>query len=314
MTVCRIQKGRRVVTLISRDEYGNTLDALEVLGENAGRNGYSSGVELGDKELKTMWHAPRTREETPIVGMPGAMPGADVIEVRRWVMRLITMETENATWTEVERRLWRLTTPDRLRGSPGFFYVHYQERDGTAREIQVKRTGTPEPQNDTLPGTRGHESWSFEVTAYDPMWYGQPEEDVWEPSGSGSHVLRVRNPGDQDGHFRYLFPAANGAATWTVPDGLGVYPEGHTSAGGRIMHTLPRIDAGQVAEADSRPYRLPFRILGLPMSFGLMKQARFTNPLPADSGLVELPVSVDTAATNAAIRVQVLPAYDRPSS
>ena len=315
MTDCAIPQGRRIVRLIARDADGRTVDSLEVSGPNAGTEGQQSGVEMGDGELKEMWHARRKREETALVGIPGATPGADQIEVRRWTMRLVTKQTDTQKWEEVERRLWRLTTPDRIGGRTGFFVVQYVERNGEGREITVKRTGTPEPESRTYAGQRGHESWTFEVTAYDPWWYGEPEVARWEPgAGVSSTVLEMRNPGDQLGHLRFTFPAANGPAVWTVPDGVGTYPQGHEKSGQQIMHTLPEVPAGKHAEASQRPDRLPFRIHGLPMSFGMMKQARFTHPLEPTLSTVELPLSVDTAATDAAVEVRLRPAFDRPNS
>lgn len=315
MSDCGIPEGRRIVRLIARDADGRTIDSLEVSGPNAGTEGLQSGVEMGDGELRDMWHARRAREETVLVGVPGATPGADQVEVRRWHMRLVTKQTDTRSWTEVERRLWRLTTPDRLAGRTGFFYVQYVERNGEGREIQVRRTGTPEPGSKTYAGTRGHESWTFEVTAYDPWWYGDPEEVRIEAgAGESQHVAEVRNRGDQLGFLRYTFPAANGAVTWTVPDGEGTYPVGHPRAGERITHTLPEIPAGMHAEASQRPDRLPFRIEGLPMSFGMMKQARFTHPLQPYGDLVELPIGCSSGATDAAVEVRLIPAFDRPHS
>lgn len=314
MTACALPAGRRQVWLIARDANGVDIDSLEVSGPNAGTNGSQSGVEMGDGELKEMWFARRKREETSLIGVPGATPGVDQVEVRRWSVRLITFTTDRQTWEEVERRLWRLTTPDRIGGRTGFFFIRYQERNGETREIQVKRTGTPEPLADTYAGTRGYESWTFEVTAYDPWWYGEPEVARWEPSGSGSTVLYTANRGDQLGFLRWTFPSAAAAATWTIPDGLGTYPAGHTKAGQRITHALPTVPAGATAEADQRPYRLPFRILGVPMSFGLMRQARFTNPISPSVDRVELPVSVQTTAGDAAVEVELTPAFERPHS
>lgn len=308
--------GERLAWLIARDEDGNEIDRMQVTGPDAGTNGMQSGVEMGDGELKEMWHARRAREEVSLVGVPGATPGTDQVEVRRWTMRLITKATDDTPWEDVERRLWRLTTPDRIGRHTGFFVIHYQERNGQGREITVKRTGTPKPESSAYAGQRGYEAWTFEVTAYDPWWYGEDQVDRWEATGSGDHTLRVRNPGDQLGFLRYIIPASSADVYWTVPDGEGTYPEGHTKAGQRIRHRLPLVKAGQIAEANQRPDRLPFRILGIPMSFGLMKQTRFTNPIEPGGELVELPVSLETNAPDAgqAIEVRLTPAYDRPHS
>lgn len=315
MSECAIPEGRRVVRLIAKDSNGRIIDSLEVSGPNAGTNGQQSGVEMGDGELKDMWHARRSREETVLVGIPGATPGPDQVEVRRWMMRLVTKQTDHHTWEEVERRLWRLTSPDRVGGRTGFFVIQYVERNGEGREITVKRTGTPEPESKTYAGQRGHESWTFEVTAYDPWWYGEAASARWvAPAGSSGVVLELANRGDQMGHLHFVFPAANGPATWTVPDGVGTYPDSHEKAGQIITHTLPQIPAGKHAEASQRPDKLPFRIIGLPMSFGMMKQARLTHPLEPSMHAYELPVSVETSATDAAVEIQLVPAFDRPHS
>ena len=309
-----VPAGRRRAWLIAYDTAGREVDSLEVTGPNAGTEGTQSGVEMGARELKAMWHARRSREETALIAVPGATAGPDQVEVRRWMMRLITKETATQSWDQVERRLWTLTTPDQIGGRTGFFAIRFQERNGQTREITVKRTGSPEPDSDTYPGQHGHEAWTFEVTAFDPWWYGQDETDRWEPGGSSSAILQIRNPGDQLGYLLWTFPQADGDATWTVPDGAGVYPPGHDLAGDRIRHELPTVEAGQIAEASQRPDRLPFRILGLPMSFGLMRQARFTHPIEPSLAPVDLPVTVDTTATDAAVEVRLRPAYDRPYS
>lgn len=308
------QTGRRRVWFIARDVHGQEIDAIEVTGPNAGTEGAQSGVVMGDGELKEMWHAARSFEDSEVVGMPGAIPGYGHVGVRKWMVKVTTKATDDRSWSQVERRLWRLTTPDQHSGRTGQFFIRFQERSGEAREIQVRRTGTPEPENKTYAGQRGWETWIFEVTAYDPWWYGDPSVDEFvNADGSGSAVLRVENHGDQPGYLIWTIPESVSAQTWTVPDGLGVYPAGHDQAGQRIMHTLPVVEAGDVAEADTRPYRLPFRVLGQPMSFGRMRQTRWTHPIPPDSGLVELPVMVD-GGVDAAIRVSLRPAFDRPHS
>ena len=50
------------------------------------------------------------------------------------------------------------------------------------------------------------------------------------------------------------------------------------------------------------------------MSFGMMKQARLTHPLEPSMHAYELPVSVETSATDAAVEIQLVPAFDRPHS
>lgn len=314
MNECVVKRPERICRLVARDENGREIDSIEVSGPNAGQKGTQSGVEMGDGELRDMWHAKRSREDTPLVGVPGAVPGVDQIEVRKWTMRLVTLTTDEMMWEDVERRLWRLTSPDAIGRHTGFFSVEFTERNGETRVITVKRTGTPDPESDTYPGERGYEAWTFEVTAYDPWWYGAEEEFVWQASTSSSVIGKIRNPGDQLGFLKFVFPAANGPATWTIPDGEGVYPAGHAQAGQRIRQPLPLIEAGQIAEANQRPDRLPFRILGVPMSFGLMKQARLTHPLEPGLHAVDLPISVQTTATDAAVRVSLRPAYDRPHS
>ncbi|MCD2263679.1 hypothetical protein K3888_13315 [Dietzia aurantiaca] len=318
MTCPPQQTGRRRVWLIARDVHGREVDSIEVTGPNAGTDGTQSGVEMGDGELKEMWHAARSFEDNEVVGMPGSVPGYGHVGVRRWTMKLTTKATDIRSWSQVERRLWTLTTPDQHSGRTGQFFIRFQERNGEAREIQIRRTGTPEPENKTYAGQRGWETWTFEVTAYDPWWYGDPSEDEWENTdGAGSAVLEVENHGDQPGYLIWTIPAAATAQTWTVPDGQGVYPVGHEKAGQRIMHTLPAVGAGDVGEADTRPYRLPFRILGQPMSFGRMRQTRWTHPIPPgngpDSGPVSLPVSV-VGGLDAGIKVSLRPAFDRPHS
>lgn len=316
MTVACTQTapGRRRVTLIARDVTGAEVDSLEVTGPNAGTEGRQSGAEMGDGELADMWHAPRTFEDNEVVGMPGGIPGYGHVGLRKWKMRIVTKATDSQTWEQVERRLWTLTSPDQHSGRTGMFTVRYQERSGEAREILVRRTGTPTPENKTYAGQRGHEVWTFDVTAYDPWWYGEPSEDEWtNTDGIGAAVLEVENHGDQPASVVWTIPASVADQTWTLPDGLGVYPDGHPQAGQRIMHTLPTVPAGDIGEADARPYRLPFRILGQPMSFGRMRQTRWTHPIPPGSGLVELPVSV-VGGLDAAIQVRLRPAFDRPHS
>ena len=306
--------GRRRVRFISRDVHGVELDSIEVTGPNAGTNGRQSGVEMGDGELAEMWHAQRTFEDNEVVGMPGGIPGYGHVGMRKWTMRLTTKATDGQTWEQVERRFWTLTSPDEHSGRTGMFWVEYQERSGETREIQIRRTGTPTPENKTYPGQRGWETWTFDVTAYDPWWYGEPSEDEFtNTDGSGQAVLEVENHGDQPGHLVWTIPAAAADQTWTIPDGLGLYPAGHDNAGQRIMHTLPKVAAGDIAEADARPYRLPFRVLGQPMSFGRMRQTRWTHPIPPGSGPVLLPVSV-VGGLDAAIQVRLRPAFDRPHS
>lgn len=304
--------GERQVWLIARNTQGQEVDSLEVIGPNAGREGLQSGVTLGDKELKRMYHASRSFEDTDAIGVDGSIPGHGHVTVRQFTMKVTVQATNNYSWETVERRLWELTSPQRGYGKTGTFFIRYKERDGLAREIEVRRTGTPEPENDTLAGNRAWETWTFEVTAYDPWWYGEDEVTRFvNTDRATSTTLTISNPGDQEGDLIWTFPPSNVYQSWTIPDGLGVYPEGHEKAGERIMMPLPTIAAGETAEADTRPYRLPFRILGKPMSFGLMRQTRFTNPLPPRTFNVELPVSMVTS-DDGSVEVRLRPRYERP--
>lgn len=305
-------EGTRQVWLIARDDQGVEIDSLEVTGPLAG---YAhSGVDMGDQELRAMYFAQRSFEDSDAIGYDGAIPGSGQIGVRQFTMRLITQATFRQSWNATENRLWNITNPDVGYGRTGRFAIRFKERTGEAREIEVRRTGTPEPSNDTYAGQRGWEAWTFEVTALDPWWYGPDEVARFENvDAATSTTLHIDNPGDRPGDLIWTIPASTRSQWWVLPDGLGVYPSHHSKAGQRIMIPLPMIESGDIARVDTRGHRLPFQLLGKPMSFGLVKQARWTNPLPPRTVNAALPITMDTA-TDAMIEARIHTAYERPYS
>ncbi|GAA4809649.1 hypothetical protein [Tomitella cavernea] len=296
----------RVVQLIRRNADGIDELVLDVAGPEMG----AQGVLLGKGSLKAMYHAPRTTPQQVLASLPGAIPSRDRVETRVFTLIVRTEAHGGDSWEDVDSLLWSVARP-------GVYWIIRVESDdgGEVREITVRRTGTPKltAPDGTDPARAGYAVWEIEVTAFDPWWYGPPVVDEFVNPSSGTHseTLVLPNTGDHDAWLRWIIRESEAAQTWTIPDGLGVYPEGHAKAGQRIMHTLPELAAGKHGMVDTSPQRIPLSVLDEPMAFGKLRQTRWTHAIPPGLARVELPVTVTGSAT-AGIRVKLTPRYERP--
>lgn len=207
--------------------------------------------------------------------------------------------------------MWSVVHPDRL------FLIRVSSDEGREyRQIYVRRTGTPElvSNEDNDPAYYGYAEWDVEVTAFDPWWYGAPITDEYVTDDDAVHeeTLHVSNPGDQDAWLRWIIREAPDYTVLRIPDGLGVYPEGHDDEGERITHTLPIIEAGKHGLIDTSPQRLPLTVKDEPMAFGKLRQTRFTHPIPPNTDYADLPITIQGGATGSGVRVKLTPRYERP--
>lgn len=298
----------RTVQLIKRDKLDHDLIVLTVAGPEVVERGFGpQGLTLAKGSMQGIYHAQRTSTAEIVASIPGSAPGLDRVEARTVTLVVEARGFQGHPFGDVDSLLWEVVAPGE------FWVLRVEAMDGrTARELTLRRTLAPElVDGDTDPEEQGRAVWKIEAIAHDPWWYGPASTDKFTPTGSGIYVLKVENRGDQEAWPRFIIRQSTGDQTWTVPDGLGLYPSGHAQAGQRIKMPLPVVPAGLHGLADTHPLRLPFTLPDRPMAFGLLRQKRFTHAIPKRSGVVEMPVSV-VAPSGGGIKVKVRPPYDRP--
>lgn len=299
------QYSPRKVRFIRRAEGGADEIVLNVSGPAMGREGFS----LGEGSLEGAYFAQRSQTDEVVASIPGSRPGKGRVGARsvRWVVRCDPLPGRRLD--EMDSLLWRVVRP----GRPFDVEVESDGPDGL-RTATCYRVGTP-TKSSPRPGIDSRSirwvEWTIDTVMHDPWWYGEESVDEWANDGSGVGVLELENNGDQIAWPRFIIREAAGDQTWTVPDGLGVYPAGHAREGQRIEYPVPTVPAGLHALVDTAPLRLPFTLPNRPMAFGMTRQRRFVNPLPEETGVIEMPVKV-TGPIGAGIQGKIRPAYERP--
>jgi hypothetical protein len=297
----------RIVQLIKRDKAGNDLFVLDIHGPNM----FAQGVGLTEG-LDGIFHAPRTATNEQSAFIPGSRPGFDRVEERIVKIPVVTRATDTHDWEWVDSLLWHVCAPSE------YFVLRIYSLDGTtARELTLRRVLAPEPGRVSDPGSDGKMKWIIIATAHDPWWYGDELTDAWTKGTSdGNGVLHVYNPTKQDTYLKFSFRQNQAAETWTIPDALGVYPEGDAKAGQRVFHTMPTIPTGSYARIDTFPIAFQWEVDGQAQAWSQMRAEQFTFPLEAGAGtdgeLVELPVKVVGGTASSGVKVYVPTPYDTP--
>lgn len=295
----------RKVRFIKRDKDGEDEIVLNVAGPNMGREGFS----LGEGSMEGAYFAERSETSEVVASIPGSRPGKGRVGPRRIQWRVRCDPLPGRKLDEMDSLLFRVMRP----GQPFIAQVESDGPDGL-REITCYRTGTPKKSSPFSGGDARSVrwvEWTIDTISHDPWWYGEEYVDEWFNDGSGVGSLLTANFGDELAWSRFIIAEAAGDQTWTVPDGIGVYPDGHAREGQRIEYPVPTVPAGLHALVDTQPLRLPFTLPGRPMAFGLTRQRRFVNPLPAEVGIVEMPLKV-VGPIGAGIRCKTRSVYERP--
>ncbi|NKS62367.1 hypothetical protein GS966_19990 [Rhodococcus hoagii] len=299
----------RVVQLIKRDRYGNDEIVLDVNGPNRGRQ----GIKLAEG-LEGIYHAPRTSTSETSAFFPGSMPGLDRVEERVLKMPLITEETDENCWEDVDSLLWEVMAPGQ------FFVMRVESKDGNhARELNLRRVREPEAAYRHDPNEDGKMKWIVAPVAHDPWWYAEEfrftlkRSDMSSTGGNTyAGLIEVENLGDQDTYLEFVSNQIVTAATWTLPDALGRYPAGHKWAGQQVTHTLPQLGPGKEFQVNTHPLIETLLVRDDSQEWAKMRAEDFEFALPARTERTQLLVSVKGGAATDELTVYIRQPYDRP--
>lgn len=299
----------RVVQLIKRDRHGNDLITVDIHGPKMGRQGIKL---LGG--LEGIYHAPRTSTSEVSAFMPGSLPGLDRVEERVVKMVLLTQETDENHWEDVDSLLWEVLAP----GS--YFVMRVESRDGRhARELTLRRVREPEPGYSHDPNEDGKMKWIISATAHDPWWYA-PEftrtlkrSQMVQQGGAWIGFITVENRGDQATYIEFVSNQIVAPVTYTLPDALGTYPATHpTKAGQRVTHTLPQLGPGKEFQVNTHPLKETLLVRDDSQEWAKMRAEEFEFALAARTEAASLPIRLVGGAPTDELTVYVPQPYDRP--
>lgn len=291
--------------LIQRDEDGNDEIVIDINGPEVNIH---SGIVLL-QGYSGFYHTPITQVRKSYAYQPGStLSDYPRVEERILEFRLGTKGRNWRQLLQVETLLWRVLNFER----DCVLRVYFDTGVDDWREITIRLERKPKDLMKLAPGRTKAFAWDIVALACDPFWYSRElEDEVTFDTGTGSgatrvsnRTLRVPNPADQRCWLEYATNELTATCTFTLPDGLGVYPTGHALAGQRITHTLPAMGVGKSFLIETDPLNLTLQPIDESQAVALMKAEDFVYPLPPGTNApVDLPVKLvgGTAQTKLAV-------------
>jgi hypothetical protein len=291
--------------LILRDEDGNDVEVIPINGPDVD---FSTGIALL-QGYSGFYHTPITQVRKSYAYQPGAtLSDYPRVEERILEFRLGTKARNWRGLRVVESLLWRVLN---FRHDC-ILRVYFDTGVDDWREIAIRLERKPKDLMKLAPGRSKAFAWDITALACDPYWYSKElVDEVTFDTGTGSgasrvsnRVLQVPNPADQECWLEYATNELTATSTFTLPDGLAVYPAGHALAGQRITHTIPPMGAGKSFLVETYPLNLTLQPMDESQGVALMKAEDFISPLPPGTNEpVDLPVKLvgGTAATKLAV-------------
>lgn len=226
-------------------------------------------------------------------------------------------------WAEfktVETLLWWVMKP--APGEPRDFVLRLYHGPGEDdwREITIRLERAPKDQFELGPGLFKQKAWDITALACDPYWYSRTLQDtVTFDTGTGSGATRVSertlivsNNGDQRSWLQYASNELEADSTFTLPDALGVYPDGHDLAGERIALTLPTLGVDRSFLVRTYPMEITLEVYNDSQAVALMDDVgEFENWLPPHTVDAELPVKLVGGTVNTQLSVYAEQRWDR---
>jgi hypothetical protein len=163
------------------------------------------------------------------------------------------------------------------------------------------------------PGYTKHMVWDITLVACDPWWYSTELISSWtNTAGTGSGTLIFENPADQECWVEFAGDEITATETWTLPDGVAVYPVGHALAGQQVKHTLPALAPGRDFLVQTHPLKETLMVMDATQQWATMKSEDFLNSNPTPQEPTTVAVSLVGGTTASTISAFMVQRHDRP--
>lgn len=295
----------RTMSLILRDpDTGDDLITLDVCGPNMGAQGISLLTGFSG-----LYHAPRTPISESHAYQEGATPSDfPRVDPRMIDMRLATRGDTPELWETIDSLLWQVL------GFRHDAYLRWYSKGGTQwRELKVRLDRKPTDQMTYDPRITKHMVWDCTLVAYDPWWYSETLTSEWRNDGTGSGTLLLENPADQECWVQFSGGTIEADETWTLPDALGTYPQGHPRAGQQVTHTLPTLTPEHGGFlVDTHPLAPLLTVRNRALPWAEMRAEAFLFSLPPHTTPREVPVSLVGGTPDSYVTAFMTQRWDRP--
>lgn len=307
----------RKVQLIRRDmtpgspRFGQDIMVMDILGPGKGNMGVTMG-----KGFAGLYHAPRTQVRENYAYQEGSTPGDfPRVDERLIDLQLITQGTTPMDWERVDSRLWDMLT------FTEDCYLRVFSEYSEAREIKVRLERKPVDQMELDPGVTKIMKWAVTLLACDPWWYSRDIVYTWKRSmgtlqGDGvtwAGTVPLKNPADQDSWLEWVSATIEQPETWTLPDGVTLYPAGHPKAGQIVTHTLPVLGVGKTFRVQTHPLEETLQTMDDSQKWAEMEAEEFLYPLKKKMyEAVDAPISLKGGTADSEIAVFITQKWDRP--
>lgn len=313
--------------LIKRDldprseTFGQDLMSIPIFGPDMG----AAGISLLEG-YSGFYHTPITQPRENYAYQEGSTPS----EFPRVEERILdfTLGVTAKNWEQfmhIETVLWHVMKPPKGKPRDFILRMYYGPGEDDWREITMRLERTPKDLFKRGPGLFKSAAWALTTLACDPYWYSKTLQDtVTFDTGTGTgkdrvstRTLTVSNRGDQECWLEYAsneFAAtlpAPWSSTFTVPDGLGVYPAGHQHAGQRIQKAFVIPKTVRSFLVQTNPLQVPIETEPDTQAVASMRGSYFDFALPPHTVDAQLPVTLKGGTAQTQLSVYATQRWDR---
>lgn len=303
--------------LIQRDlnpnsaTYGQDFLTIDILGPNMKQQGVCLL-----SNFSGLYHTPKSPVRVSWAFQEGSTPSMfPRVDERILDIRLGTQGNTQLEWEMIEQQLWSI-----LRMDQDCILRIYSEIS-RPRELTVRLDRKPKDVMQYDPSAQNLMIWDITLVACDPYWYSEILTSTWTNTGhTGSGFLTYANPGDVECWVQIASAQfdVGTTQTWTLPDGIAVYPPGTRNAlgasiaGQPMTVTLPPLAAGNEFLVDTYPNARMLSVRTGNQAWALMNGVFFVNSIPPNTPPTQVPVSVSGGDGNSSVTAYMTIRWDRP--
>lgn len=294
---------------ISSPTYGNDEIVIDILGPNM----KNQGVCLLS-QFSGLHHAPRTPVRESWAYQEGSTPGDfPRIDERMIDIRLGTQGNTTLDWERIDSQLWEVLKFDQD------CILRIESMISEPREIKVRMDRKPKDNMTFDTASQNLMIWEITLVASDPWWYSTTLTSSWtNTGGTGSGFITLQNPGDVQCWVQYASNQFTTTQTWTLPDGVAIWPAGstdslgHDISGQNVTHTLPSLAPGQEFLVDTYPLNETLSVRDGSQAWARMNSEAFLYSLPPRTLPTQVPVKVSGGTTASEVTAYMVLRWDRP--
>jgi hypothetical protein len=310
-----ITPGGRKMQLIKRDldmnspTYGEDLIILDILGPDIKAQGVCLLTSFSG-----LYHAPRTPVRQSWAFQEGSTPSPfPRVEERLIDIRLGTQGNTQLEWEQIDSNLWQVLsfTEDAI--------LRIHSALSPPRELKVRLDRKPKDLMTYDTSAQNLMIWEITLVCCDPWYYSTTVTSTWtNTAGTGSGFITVSNPADVQCWLQWASGPLTTAQTWTIPDGIAIWPtgskdfNGNDISGQNVTHALPTLGPGQEFLLDTNPLSATLQVMTGAQAWAQMQGASFQYALPPNCPPTQVPIKVVNGTTASTVTAYATLRHDRP--